>query len=229
MGATRRTLLATGATLPFGTGAARAATPIRGVIELFTSQGCSSCPPADRLMGELAQDPSLVVLSLPVDYWDGLGWRDTFAQAAFTRRQRAYASQRGDGEVYTPQAVVNGAGIAVGSDRGGILAKLSPLPVQVTLTRAGTGWIGETVNAPADAVLVLAPFLRARSVAIGRGENAHAHVTYTNIVQTLSVLGATKGGPRFRLDMPPDAEGIALLVQEGGPERPGRILGAART
>src|SRR5437868_8689477 len=81
----------------------------RGVIELFTSQGCSSCPPADKLAGELARDPSLVVLSLPVDYWDYLGWKDTLALPGHTNRQRAYSKTRGDREVYTPQVVVNGA------------------------------------------------------------------------------------------------------------------------
>ena len=80
----------------------------RGVVELFTSQGCSSCPPADRVLADLVQDPDLIVMSLPVDYWDRLGWKDTFDSLAFTKRQRTYSATRGDGEVYTPQAVVNG-------------------------------------------------------------------------------------------------------------------------
>ena len=87
---------------------ARAAEP-RAVLELFTSQGCSSCPPADRLVGQLANDPSLIALSVPIDYWDYLGWRDTLANPAHSARQRAYARVRGDGQVYTPQIVVNGA------------------------------------------------------------------------------------------------------------------------
>src|SRR4051812_43078612 len=74
----------------------------RAIIELFTSQGCSSCPPADKLAGELAQDPSLIVMSLPIDYWDYLGWKDTLALAGHTNRQRAYSKARGDREVYTP-------------------------------------------------------------------------------------------------------------------------------
>src|SRR5207237_7464925 len=76
------------------------------VIELFTSQGCSSCPPADKLVGELGSDPSLVALSLPIDYWDYLGWKDTLADPRHTARQKAYSKLRGDREVYTPQAVV---------------------------------------------------------------------------------------------------------------------------
>src|SRR6266568_4475586 len=80
----------------------------RAVIELFTSQGCSSCPAADRLLGELAHDPSLVVMSLPIDYWDYIGWKDTLAKPRHTARQRFYAKTRGDGDVFTPQVVING-------------------------------------------------------------------------------------------------------------------------
>src|SRR5206468_6473599 len=92
----------------------------RAVIELFTSQGCSSCPPADQLLGELEDDPSLVSVSVPVDYWDYLGWKDTLADPRNTARQKAYAHARGDGQVYTPQVVVNGALHVVGSDRSAI-------------------------------------------------------------------------------------------------------------
>jgi hypothetical protein len=102
-----------------GFGAARAGDPV-AVLELFTSQGCSSCPPADRLVGQLSNDPSLVALSIPIDYWDYLGWRDTLAHPAHSARQRAYARARGDGQVYTPQIVVNGATDALGSDQGSV-------------------------------------------------------------------------------------------------------------
>src|SRR6478672_5314679 len=88
----------------------------RAVIELFTSQGCSSCPAADRLMGELARDPSLIAMSLAVDYWDYLGWQDTLALHGHSNRERAYAAARGDRDVYTPQVVVNGALAVLGSD-----------------------------------------------------------------------------------------------------------------
>src|SRR5437660_6572357 len=92
----------------------------RGVVELFTSQGCSSCPPADKLAGELAHDPSLVVLSLAIDYWDYLGWKDTLALPGHANRQRAYSKVRGDREVYTPQVVVNGVVHTLGSDKAAI-------------------------------------------------------------------------------------------------------------
>src|SRR5436190_23621454 len=92
----------------------------RAVVELFTSQGCSSCPPADQIIGELAKDPSVIALSLPIDYWDYLGWKDTLADSRFTARQKAYSNMRGDREVYTPQVVVNGSLHVVGSDRAAI-------------------------------------------------------------------------------------------------------------
>src|SRR5690242_17834438 len=100
--------------------AAAQAGEARAVLELFTSQGCSSCPPADRLVGQFANDPSVVALSVPIDYWDYLGWRDTLANPAHSARQRAYARARGDGQVYTPQVVVNGATDALGSDQAAI-------------------------------------------------------------------------------------------------------------
>src|SRR6201981_1051202 len=92
----------------------------RAVVELFTSQGCSSCPAADKIMGELAKDPSIVALSMPIDYWDYLGWKDTLADARFSARQKAYSRMRGDRDVYTPQAIVNGSAQAIGSDRSSL-------------------------------------------------------------------------------------------------------------
>src|SRR6516165_103101 len=97
----------------------------RAVVELFTSQGCSSCPPADRLLGQLARDPALVALSLPIDYWDYIGWKDTLADPRHTARQRAYSKVRGDHEVYTPQVVVNGSLHALGSDREAVEAAIA--------------------------------------------------------------------------------------------------------
>src|SRR5271167_569475 len=92
----------------------------RAVVELFTSQGCSSCPPADKIIGELARDPSIIAMSMPIDYWDYLGWKDTLADARFSARQKAYSRMRGDREVYTPQVVINGVLQALGSNRGDI-------------------------------------------------------------------------------------------------------------
>jgi hypothetical protein len=98
---------------------ARADSP-KASIELFTSQGCSSCPPADKLLGELSRDNSIVAISLPIDIWDYLGWKDTLALKGHTKRQQAYAHARGDREVYTPQVIVNGMMQVAGSDRSAI-------------------------------------------------------------------------------------------------------------
>src|SRR5580658_2204404 len=114
----------------------------RAVVELFTSQGCSSCPPADKVIGELAKDPSVIALSMPIDYWDYLGWKDTLADARFSARQQAYSRVRGDRGVYTPQVVVNGSAHVVGSDREGIEEAIDHkvdgvMSVPVSMSQAG--------------------------------------------------------------------------------------------
>ena len=116
----------------------------RAVVELFTSQGCSSCPPADKIIGELSNDPSIIALSMPIDYWDYLGWKDTLADSRFSARQRAYSRMRGDREVYTPQVVVNGSAHVIGSDRAGIESAIGKtdkgagvMSVPVTMSLAG--------------------------------------------------------------------------------------------
>src|SRR6185369_9857933 len=121
----------------------------RGVVELFTSQGCSSCPAADKLAGELAKDPSLVVMSLAVDYWDYLGWKDTLALAGHTNRQRAYSKARGDREVYTPQVVVNGVTHVIGSDKGAI-----EKAVAQTRKQAGTLSVPVALSVAGDQISV---------------------------------------------------------------------------
>ncbi len=133
----RRDLLA--ATLASGFASAARAAPRSVVIELFTSQGCSSCPPADALLGQLARRPGVIALAWHVDYWDHLGWRDRFASRAATDRQRTYARQLGGG-VFTPALVVDGGRVVVGSERGAVEAAIEAarvLPVAVTLSRAG--------------------------------------------------------------------------------------------
>ena len=177
------------------------AAPLRAVIELFTSQGCSSCPPADKLLATLAKDPKLIALSLPVDYWDRLGWQDTFAKHAFTERQQAYATTRGDGQVYTPQAVVNGSEHAVGSQVlaiEGAVAETSPnLRVPLSAERKAENIlvsIGAADGQAAEGTVLLLPLFASREVAIGRGENARRTVTYTNIVR--DIIPAAHGAAR---------------------------------
>ncbi|HXF88272.1 MAG TPA: DUF1223 domain-containing protein, partial [Xanthobacteraceae bacterium] len=130
------------------TNVARAET--KAAIELFTSQGCSSCPPADKLMGELALDRSLVVMSLAVDYWDYLGWKDTLALKGHAKRQHAYSKVRGDREVYTPQVVVNGLMHVAGNDRAAIERAVEmtrreskAMRLNIGVTRAGDALVVE--------------------------------------------------------------------------------------
>lgn len=218
--------------LAIATTSAMAADRPRGVVELFTSQGCSSCPPADRIVGELARDPSLVVLSLPVDYWDYIGWKDTFASPACTARQKGYAAARGDGQVYTPQAVIDGATHVVGSDRkaleSAIAARANALKVDVGARNAG-GRVSVDVGAGSGkAVVWLAEILPRATVEVGRGENAGKTLDYTNVVRRMTRLGEWSGAAAH-FDAPTGGADVRYiaLVQEGSPERPGAIIGAA--
>jgi len=218
-------------------GAPRAA-ELRGVVELFTSQGCSSCPPADRYLAQLAKDPSLVVLSWPVDYWDYIGWKDTFASPGFAARQKAYAAVRRDDQVYTPQAVIDGVTHAVGNDRDvvqdAIAANGKTLNCALTMTDRD-GKIGIDVapkaNASGSATLWLLRVLRTANVAIGRGENKGRSITYTNVVREAIAVGEWSGGAaHFDAARPKLAEGEALIavLQTGTAAKPGAILGAAK-
>lgn len=226
--------IAAALTLP---AAARAAS----VVELFTSQGCSSCPPADELLAKLAHEPNLIALSLPVDYWDYLGWKDTFAQPAFTARQRAYAVTRGDREVYTPQAVVNGAIHANGASRSEIaraVAQTQPaVEVVVTLAKSSDGGVEVTIPASTGSgvtsgSIVAMPVIGQREVAIGRGENARRKVVYSNIVRDLVPLGRWSGA-RATYTVPAatlaGADSLVVIVDAGGGGKsPGPIAGAAQ-
>jgi hypothetical protein len=217
---------------------ARAAEPVRGVVELFTSQGCSSCPPADRYLAELAKDPGIVVLSWPVDYWDYIGWKDTFASPAFTARQKAYASARRDEQVYTPQAVIDGVTHAVGNDRDRVQEALATngktLSCVLTLAdREGKIGIDVAPKAAAggSATVWLLRVLRNANVAIGRGENKGRSVAYTNVVREAIAVGEWSGGPmHFDAARPKLGEGEALVVllQAGTAAKPGPILAAAK-
>ena len=216
----------------------------KGVLELFTSQGCSSCPPADKLLGEFANDPSIIALSLPIDIWDYLGWKDTLALTGHSARQRAYAELRGDRQVYTPQIVVNGSVHVLGSDRAAIERSIvqtdrntavMSLPLLVS---ADGGDLTVTIKgAPAgepSGEVWLCPLTTAVPVAIGRGENRGRTVTYHNVVRAWQKLGEFSGPdstwiiPLSQIEKD-DVDGVAVLVQEGSREKPGVILGAAFT
>lgn len=219
----------------------------RAVIELFTSQGCSSCPAADRLLGELANDSSLVALTLPVDYWDYLGWKDTLASHGHSVRQRAYSLARGDREVYTPQVVVNGVVHVLGSDKAAIeraiartRSSATPLTLPVKMKVADgkvTVSVAASDGAGASAEVWLCPITGNAPVAIGRGENGGRTVTYHNVVRRWVKLGNWSGkAETFSVPLSEladagfslkDIDRLAVIVQSGVAAKPGLMLGAA--
>jgi len=224
-----------------GLAVARAGEP-HAVLELFTSQGCSSCPDADKLLGELVNDPSLVPLSLPIDYWDYLGWKDTLALSGHSSRQRAYARVRGDREVYTPQVVVNGSMHVLGSDRDAIEHAIVQtdrnaiiMSVPVRMSVGGGNLNVKIAGAEKERVggeVWLCPVAKAVPVQIGRGEN-HGHtITYHNVVRRWLKLGDWAGADatwsipvaNFKSE---DVDAAAIMLQEGSREKPGIVLGAA--
>jgi hypothetical protein len=216
----------------------------RAVIELFTSQGCSSCPPADKLAGQFAADPSLIPISLPIDYWDYLGWKDTLADPRNSARQRAYSHMRGDRDVYTPQVVVNGSVHALGSDKEAIEAAIAAsrkngmtLSLPVTLTVAdgrvlvGVPHGGEG-HSPAE--VWICGMLKAVTVAIGRGENRGKTITYHNVARHWIKLGTWTGKDETWnvpiRDFGDEAiDEAAVMVQSGTVDKPSAIYGAAVT
>jgi hypothetical protein len=217
----------------------------RAVLELFTSQGCSSCPPADKILGELAQDPSVIALSMPIDYWDYLGWKDTLADARFSARQRAYSRVRGDREVYTPQMVVNGAVHVIGSDRESIQIAIDKtdraegvMSVPVTMTQSDRQ-LTVSVMAPDSPVPMhgevwICSISKAVPISIGRGENRGQEVTYYNVVRNILKIGdwnGTTGSWTVPLDKiaRDGIDGAVAYVQDGNREKPGPMLGAAYT
>ena len=216
----------------------------RAVIELFTSQGCSSCPPADRLLGELAADPSLVPVSVPVDYWDYLGWKDTLADPRNTARQKAYAHARGDGQVYTPQVVVNGLLHALGSDKAAI--ELAIAASRKSGVKSGVMSLRPTISLDEGRLKVTVPDLidaqmgaevwvlglvKTATVAIGRGENKGRAITYHNVVRRWMKLGEWTGKANswsipVQTLKGANVDEAAVVVQSGTTEKPKAVLGA---
>ena len=202
------------------------AAPRSAVLELFTSQGCSSCPPADALLGQLARQPGIIALAWHVDYWNGLGWRDPYSNPTATDRQRRYAEALRD-EVYTPALVVNGARMVVGSDNSAVQAAIGAvggLTLQVTLRHDTESWIAEIAPAGQPASALLATYQPQHATAIGAGENGGQRLTEYRIVQQATLLGTWDGTAR-RLTLPGIAPslGAALLIQSADL----KMLGAA--
>lgn len=235
----RRWFLGAAAGLAMPDAALAAPAPIKAVLELFTSQSCSSCPPADLLFLSLSREPGLLALSMPVTIWDHLGWKDTLAKTVFSKRQKAYALARGDRRIYTPQAVVNGISHAVGSDMKAITearkdSAANALFLAPVLTRGPSAWQldvpGLAGHLVERATILLASFEREHAVTINRGENTGRTIRYGNVVRALTPLGELGSTPA-RLTLPQglaagETLGLAVLIQAGTEEQPGAMLGA---
>ncbi len=238
----RASTLAVSGALLLATLLAALAEPLRrplGVVELFTSQGCDACPPADAALAEMVARGDIIALAYHVDYWDYLGWRDTLANPENTQRQHDYGKVFGARSVYTPQAVVNGRGDVNGANKAeiaGALAKFAQdgqgLTVDLKASRRGDSIVVEAGAGPGpnEAHLVLVFFDDAKPVQIQRGENGGSLITYWNAVTGMQTAGMWHGKPaRFELPASEIAkrDGCAALLQAVGKDGlPGPILGA---
>ena len=209
----------------------------KAVVELFTSQGCASCPPADALLTVLAEKEDVVALAYHVDYWDYVGWEDTFGDAAFSDRQRAYAKSWGSSRIYTPQMVVNGAKAVVGSRHSEVHGALddASLPLPVEIAREGDML---RIAIPPDgglddAVVWLVSYIGRADVRIDSGDNAGKAMVYTQVVTGRQALGMweSASGADLKLPLPEllgqGSTGVAVIVQQERNGLPGPILGAA--
>jgi hypothetical protein len=202
------------------------------VIELFTSQGCSSCPPADAYLGQLSARPNVIALAFHVDYWDDLGWRDRFALRQSVERQDIYARNLHHSTVYTPELVIDGRFDAVGADSRAVTQALQqprsnpPLTVSLRDDAVLVELAAQPQSAACDVWLV--PYLRHARSAIGRGENAGRNLEEFNIVREVRALGSWNGAAQaFTIpvaSLPPDSTDVAVLIQ---PKGQGPIIGAA--
>lgn len=203
------------------------------VVELFTSQGCSACPPADAMLAELAEMPGVIALALHVDYWDYIGWADTFGSPAFTARQESYARASGERTVYTPQFIVGGVDPVVGADAMAVMEHLrvhagSAQTVDLRAEREG-GVLRIDGAALAPAVRPMAVqvvrYRPAETVDIGHGENAGHKINYANIVTDWQTVAEWSGLDPLSVEVPVAGDDpVVVILQEPGP---GRIVAAA--
>lgn len=212
---------------------AQAGSPVV-VVELFTSQGCSSCPPADEFFSELVRDPMVIPLALHVDYWDYIGWADIFADPKFTARQKAYARNIGSRTIYTPQMIVGGRDRVEGYSPAEVASLvmqhlMGAQPVGITVTRSGDKLLIRAVSkTPIDSMVKvqIVRYLPEKAVEITRGENAGKTVTYHNIVTSWQVVGDWDGKDTLEMEAayPKGDPGVVILQSEG----PAEILAAVR-
>lgn len=205
------------------------------VVELFTSEGCSSCPPADALLRDMADEPDILALEFHVDYWDYIGWADPYADERYTQRQRDYAAYFSNRMIYTPQMVFQGMREAPGSRPWQVEENLDAVRntprIPVMLSLADNGQLELEIAAldqRVDAEVLLITYDDFRETQVTRGENAGKTLTHRHVVRSMESLGSWDG-TAFKLnrDVPPlqsDRAGCAVLVQA---RDTGRILGAA--
>jgi hypothetical protein len=201
------------------------------VVELFTSEGCSSCPPADALLAELASRPEVLALSFHVDYWDRLGWKDPFSSGAATRRQHRYAELLGLSTVYTPQIVIDGKWQAVGSDRDEVERALGSahrhpeeVPVTLAIDRGRARITMGGGQGDVSAAVLLIGFDRRHVTEVTRGENGGRTLTHIDVVRSIEEV-AHFDGKASTVEASPSApcDRVAVIVQA----HDGRIIGAA--
>lgn len=218
---------------PVGAQPAATEVPQPVVVELYTSQGCSSCPPADALFDQLVARDDVIALALHVDYWDYIGWRDTFGDRAYADRQRSYARAAGDPMIYTPQMVVNGVTGIVGTDSASLADLLQREAAQVgpalDLQRKGdvvTIRAAGPIDLPAPVRVELVRYRALETVDIRGGELAGQRIAYSNIVTGWQTLGLWDGAGALSVDAKVEGpDPVVVLLQQDGP---GRILAAAR-
>jgi hypothetical protein len=203
------------------------------LVELYTSQGCSSCPPADEILGKLAKRDDVIALSLHVDYWDYLGWKDVFADPAFTKRQQAYARAARENMIYTPQMVIGGVDSVVGTRTMELMDYISmrqkaSRPVSLTLSKSA-GQIdvdASSTGVGGEWVVQLVRYIPKQAVEIKRGENAGRTVTYHNVVSSWNVIGTWNGEAPLQLSAPLDGDAPSVVVIQDGTSGP--VLAVAR-
>jgi len=206
------------------------------VVELFTSQGCLSCPPADRFLGDLTKRDDILPLSVHVDYWDYIGWKDPFADPKNTQRQRRYAKKLGLRYVYTPQMVIQGSFDSTGSDRAKVnrkiaqAAKLKRLSVTLQRTAAGVRVVMPAAGRIENAVIWLVVFDSKHDTEVKRGENSGQKLSHYNVVRGMTRIGTWTGQAVDIMTKASDMaaagrDGCAVIVQS---VQTGRILAAAR-
>ena len=204
------------------------------VVELYTSQGCVACPPADAFFAELAARPDVIALAQHVDYWDYLGWKDSFGAAAFSQRQKRYAKAAGARMIYTPQVIVGGVDRVEGTRPQEILDSIAARATLLPRVTLGVERDGDrlTIKAEADppldkpAVVHVVRYAPEETVLIERGENAGQTVSYHNIVMDWSQAGEWAGKAALTLTATaPGPDPVVVIVQEAGP---GPVLAAVR-